>query len=138
MANLNIKPLVKRMMEKLVIEAKLANTPILITQGLRTFEEQNELYKKGRRGIKGEKIVTNAKGGQSFHCWGVAFDICFLVGNKASYTGNWNKIGVLGEKLGLEWGGRWKSFPDRPHFSYTGGYKLSDFQKGLIDNKKFI
>lgn len=28
----------------------------------------------------------------------------------------WKKLGERGEKLGLEWGGRWVSFPDLPHF----------------------
>lgn len=28
----------------------------------------------------------------------------------------WKNLGALGRKLGLEWGGDWKSFPDQPHF----------------------
>lgn len=28
----------------------------------------------------------------------------------------WGKVGALGESVGLEWGGRWARFPDRPHF----------------------
>ena len=42
----------------------------------RTFEEQNTLYNKGRT-TKGPK-VTNAKGGQSIHNYGLAFDIVLL------------------------------------------------------------
>jgi hypothetical protein len=31
----------------------------------------------------------------------------------------WKKLGAAGEKLGLEWGGRWESFPDLPHFQLS-------------------
>ena len=42
----------------------------------RTFEEQDKLYAQGRT-IKGDK-VTNAKGGQSIHNYGLAFDIVLM------------------------------------------------------------
>ena len=38
---------------------------IRIVQSLRTIEEQNELFAQGR--TKPGKIVTNAKGGSSYH-----------------------------------------------------------------------
>ena len=47
------------------------------THTLRTFKEQDDLYAKGRT-IKGNK-VTNAKGGQSIHNYGLAFDIVLLL-----------------------------------------------------------
>lgn len=28
----------------------------------------------------------------------------------------WNVLGEIGEANGLKWGGRWKDFPDSPHF----------------------
>ena len=28
----------------------------------------------------------------------------------------WEKMGEVGEACGLKWGGRWKDFPDSPHF----------------------
>jgi peptidoglycan L-alanyl-D-glutamate endopeptidase CwlK len=42
----------------------------------------------------------------------------------------WNKIGTIGESVGLEWAGRWKRFREFPHFQFTGGLTLSDFQAG--------
>ncbi len=42
----------------------------------RTFQEQDELYNQGRS--KPGKKVTNAKGGQSIHNYGLAFDIVIL------------------------------------------------------------
>ena len=44
---------------------------------LRTFAEQDALYAQGR--TKGGLKVTNAKGGQSYHNYGLAIDIVLLV-----------------------------------------------------------
>ena len=46
---------------------------VKIICGTRTIKEQNELYAIGR--TKAGKKVTNAKGGSSFHNYGIAFDI---------------------------------------------------------------
>jgi peptidoglycan LD-endopeptidase CwlK len=103
---------------------------IAVTHGLRTFDEQNDLYAQGR--TKPGKIVTNAKGGQSIHNYGLAFD--FAVFNddySVTWAGNgYNKVGKLGQQLGLEWGGAWKSFKDLPHFQYTFGLTLAQLQAG--------
>ncbi|MCY8232344.1 peptidoglycan-binding protein [Priestia endophytica] len=104
---------------------------IAVTQGLRTFAEQNALYEQGR--TKPGKIVTNARGGQSIHNYGLAFDIAIFDDNQnAVWTGNdYNRVGKLGQQLlGLEWGGAWRSFKDLPHFQYTFGLTLSQLQAG--------
>lgn len=109
--------------------------PIKVTDDYRSIDEQNELYAQGR--TKPGKIVTNAKGGESFHNWRCAFDVVFVAGNTVTYEGPWDTVGKVGEILGLEWGGRWTSFQDRPHFQFTAGYSLEDFQKGRVDERKF-
>lgn len=88
-----------------------------ITSGLRTFEEQTELYNKGRT-IEGD-IVTNAPAGLSFHNYGLAFDIVDRVNG---YKTNWEDISTIAKKIGFEWGGDWKTFIDKPHFQYSKGY----------------
>src|SRR5262245_49894508 len=57
-----------------------AGIAILVTQGLRTWKEQDALYAKGRTAppIGKKYIVTNAKGGSSWHNFGLAFDIVVL------------------------------------------------------------
>lgn len=122
-------------MTAFLAEAQKQGIRLLVTQGLRTIEEQNKLYAIGRT-IKGSK-VTNAKGGESEHNYGVCFDVCFFDGKKVSYAGNWVKLGKIWKKLGGTWGGDWKSFPDKPHFSYTLGYTIKNFQEGKVDWKKF-
>ena len=114
---------------------KKAGYRVIITQTLRTFEEQDELYKIGRQGIPGEKPVTNARGGYSWHNFGRAFDIAFLVRTpegrwRISWDEDlpWEEVGKIGESIGLEWGGRWK-FQDKPHFQYRGGHTLAELRR---------
>ena len=124
------------MAEQLLINASNNNTPIIITQTLRTIKEQNDLYAQGR--TKPGRIVTNAKDGASYHCYGLAFDVALIVEKKVIWNKNdnnhnkiddWEEIGKLGEQLGLEWGGRWK-FKDIPHFQLTFGLSITDLKAG--------
>jgi peptidoglycan L-alanyl-D-glutamate endopeptidase CwlK len=101
--------------QKLIELARQKGIDIIISQTLRTKEEQNDLYAQGR--TKPGNIVTHVEYPYSLHCWGVAFDIAVIIGGKANWDAKYyDLIGPLGESLGLEWGGRWKSFVDRPHF----------------------
>jgi peptidoglycan L-alanyl-D-glutamate endopeptidase CwlK len=34
---------------------------------------------------------------------------------------DWQEVGVAGESVGLEWGGRWRKIRDMPHFQLTRG-----------------
>ena len=95
-----------------------------ITDGLRTFSEQDKLYAQGR--TSSGKIVTNARGGQSYHNYGLAFDCYLTEGGKVTFKKAVNsEIAKIGKDLGLEWGGDWKSLKDMPHFQLTKG-KVSD------------
>jgi LysM repeat protein len=105
---------------------------VLVSQGLRSWEDQNALYAQGRTvpPVGRKHVVTMAKGGQSYHNFGLAFDIVVLdaVGKAdwdVSHPG-WSAAGALGKSVGLEWGGDWPRFKDWPHFQYTGGLSLRD------------
>lgn len=107
-----------------------AGLAVLVTQGLRTWQEQDQLYAKGRTvpPIGKAFVVTNAKGGQSYHNFGLAFDIVVLdsVGKAdwdTSHPG-WSVAANIGKSVGLEWGGDFKSIKDLPHYQYTGGLSL--------------
>ncbi len=132
-----LKPKIGELAEKLIAECKKSGYKVTITQTLRTIEEQDALYTQGR--TKPGNIVTKAKGGYSFHNFGVAFDICPIVDGKAAWNDNalFRKIGEIGMNIGLEWGGTWTSFPDLPHFQYLAGYTLEDFRNNRVDWKKF-
>lgn len=129
----SLYPAIARKRDLLVAAMKKAGHPIRITSEVRTLAEQAVLYAQGR--TTPGKIVTHAKPGESWHNWGCAFDVVFV---KEVWSGPWDLAGTVGKGLGLEWGGDWPGKKkDRPHFQYTGGYGLKDFQAGTIDKTKF-
>jgi peptidoglycan L-alanyl-D-glutamate endopeptidase CwlK len=107
---------------------------VLITCTYRSAQEQDELYAQGR--TKPGRIVTKARGGQSYHQYRVAYDVVPLRNGKPVWGTRdadgalWQRVGELGEKAGLEWAGRWVRMKEFPHFQYTGGKTISHFQKG--------
>ena len=118
---------------------------------LRTFDEQDDLYAKGRTKLfdsKGNRlgIVTWAKGGYSFHNYGLAIDIVFIDGYSASWNivkdfdkdgkADWMEVVSIFEEKGWEWGGRWTK-KDYPHFQKTFGYTTSQLLE-KYDRNEFI
>ena len=121
-----LHPELQKKVVKLQKECLKAGIKIKIGECFRTVAEQNALYAKGRTAPG--SIVTNAKGNSysSMHQWGVAFDFFLDMDvDKDGKTSDdafnnatklFNKVGAIGKKLGLEWGGDWKSIKDLPHF----------------------
>lgn len=103
---------------------------IIITSTYRDFASQQALYNQGRT-APGKK-VTNAKPGQSFHNYRVAFDFAPQVNGKIPWNdvALFTKCGEIAESVGLEWAGRWKKFKELAHCQYTNGLTLKDFQSG--------
>lgn len=112
-------------------------TPVIrVISGTRSYEEQNALFRKGRYGNPGPR-VTNARGGQSNHNFGLAWDIGIFVGKQyitsgAPYVTASQKVNGVVQKLA--WGGDWKSFPDIPHYqmktNLTSSALRSMFESG--------
>ncbi len=130
-----IQPLVQRQADKIVSEMARLGHPVRIVQGYRSIEEQNRLYEQGR--TTAGAIVTNAKGGQSFHNYGVAVDFVFIKEGWNATDTLWQLLGKVGKAQGFEWGGDWQGFVDRPHFEMKLGYSLNDFQNNKVDYNKF-
>lgn len=99
-----------------------ANTQIIVVQGLRSMEESNELYAKGR--TTSGPIVTNAPGGSSYHNYGLAFDFAMITNGNDDYVvgPNWMKVVSIMESHGMTWGGTFASIQDDPHFEQRFGY----------------
>lgn len=112
----------------------------------RSNAEQDKLYNQKPK-------VTNAKGGQSIHNYGLAFDIVLLydLDNNGTFeTASWDmkkdfdKDGIADwmevtnyfKSKGYEWGGDWKSFKDAPHFQKAFGLTWRQM-KAKIDNKDY-
>lgn len=135
-----LHPKVAALCSAFINKCKEHNIDVLITSTYRDAESQNALYAIGRT-IKGANVktskpmgdtVTNAKGGQSFHNWKVAFDFVPIVNGKAMWKDEalFTKCGEIAESIGLEWAGRWKKFKELAHCQFTGGLTLQDFQTG--------
>lgn len=114
--------------------------PIVITQGMRTIAEQNALYAQGR--TKKGPIVTNARGGSSYHNYGLAIDFALLLpdGKTVSWDMNrdvnndkisdWQEVAREAKQLGFEWGGDWTSFKDYPHLQMSFGLTTDQLKAG--------
>jgi len=125
----DLHPYVRNKAEDLLVLCSMEKIELAIVCGYRSIEEQDRLYSQGRT-IPGN-IVTNARGGRSFHNHRAAFDVCPVEDGKLNWNSNkWDRVGELGERIGLEWGGRFKSIIDKPHFQYTQGISIDDFQAG--------
>jgi peptidoglycan L-alanyl-D-glutamate endopeptidase CwlK len=142
-----LHPLIREDAKKVILEAQKEEIYLRVTYGMRTFEEQNELYNKGRDKngniIEKSKVVTNAKGGQSYHNYGLAFDVVEIKDGEAVWdTENWNRIGKIGINYGFEWGGNWEKFKDRPHFQNTFGLThtelLKKYNEKNVDNNGYV
>lgn len=121
-----------------ICEALNGKAMCRFTHTLRTFAEQDALY-------NAKPQVTKAKGGQSYHNYGLAIDIVLLVdkdGNGTYETASWDvktdfdgdhqadwmEIVAIFKRHGWEWGGDWK-FYDAPHFQKTLGHSIVELQK---------
>lgn len=116
------------------------NIRIRVAQGLRTIEEQDALYAQGR--TKPGAVVTKAKGGKSYHNYGLAIDFCLLYDKdkngqfeevswdtKRDQDGDnvidWQEVVQAFKKREWEWGGNWRTFKDLPHVQKTFGKTVS-------------
>jgi peptidoglycan LD-endopeptidase CwlK len=98
----------------------------------RSHELQDRLFNQRPK-------VTNARGGQSIHNYGLAFDIVILYDNDKNGTfetaswdmikdydkdgkADWMEIVNYFKSKGWIWGGDWKSFKDGPHFEFNFGF----------------
>lgn len=112
-----LHPELQRKIALLKQECAKQGLAIGISECLRTAAEQDALYAKGR--TTPGSIVTNCRGitYSSMHQWGIAADFYRNDGKGAfvDTDGFFGKVGRMGQKLGLEWGGAWRSPVDKPH-----------------------
>lgn len=126
----SLRPQLQALLSRLKALALKEGIDFLVTDTNRSKDEQMALYAKGRS--KPGKIVTNTPYPQSFHNHGVAFDVVPLKNGQPNYsdTNAYKRLGALGKSIGLEWGGDWKGFVDKPHFQLTEGKTWKDFANG--------
>jgi len=124
-------PQVQPLARALIESAAAIGIAIKVISGTRTYDEQNALFEQGRS--KPGRIVTNARGGYSNHNFGIAFDIGVFEGGR--YLGEspaYKAVGAIGMKLGLEWGGNWKSIQDEPHFQLRPAWAREMSERNML------
>jgi peptidoglycan L-alanyl-D-glutamate endopeptidase CwlK len=144
-----IHPKLRDDVTKAIQKANSLGLDFRITQGLRTIDEQNALYAQGR--TKSGPIVTNAKGGESFHNYGLAIDFCLLHkdGNisfsitedaNQNKKKDWDEIVQVFLDLGWEHGDR--GYFDNPHvqkvFGLTPKQCLDKINNKQVDSSGYI
>ena len=100
-----------------------------IISGTRTYAMQDALYRQGRFGNPGPR-VTNARGGQSNHNFGIAWDIGIFTAAGGYVTDGtpYDDAAAAGAAPELAWGGDWVSFVDKPHWQLATGLTLAELR----------
>jgi peptidoglycan L-alanyl-D-glutamate endopeptidase CwlK len=133
---------------KHICAAMPENTLCRFTDTYRSFEEQDALYAIGRTVQTNQYPVTNARGGKSYHNYGLAFDITLLrqttpkrgfaldydVHKDSNHNGKpeWMEIVKIAKTYGWAWGGDWKK-KDYPHFERSFGFTCAELKQRLLD-----
>lgn len=131
----DLHPKVQVMANAMIDACERAGFDILITSTYRDAESQSDLYAQGR--TKPGKKVTNAKAGQSWHNYRLAFDVVPLRNGKPVWGTSgadgklWKEVGRIGKACGLEWAGDWVGkLQEMAHFQFSGGLTLTDLKAG--------
>ena len=106
---------------------------VQVTSGSRTVDEQDNLYALGR--TKAGRIITNAKGGQSAHNYGIAMDVVVInrLGECDWRFETYEMIAKLAQENGLMekglfWAGEWKTFKEAVHFDLSNGRPIDEIK----------
>ena len=136
--HLKIRAEVHTLVDHINTNVLKSSVQMIVTQGLRTFDEQTKLYNQRPK-------VTNAKAGESIHNYGLAFDFCLAVGSKLIWETNkdfdgdkfpdWMEVVKVFKDAGYTWGGDFKSIHDAPHFEKTFGHTWKQLLQLKNDGK---
>ncbi|EDZ49000.1 peptidase M15 [Bacillus cereus] len=127
----SLHPYVEILAKEFLKLTKTNGLDVRIYSVFRSWSEQDKLFSLGR--WKPGKKVTNARGGESYHNWGLAFDAAPYENNSIPWNNikKFKQMGYIGEQLGLTWGGRFTTIVDYPHFEYSFGLSAWDLLNGI-------
>ena len=151
-----LHPSVRAEVKQLIEKSESGFPPTMavrIVQGLRTIKEQNDLYAQGR--TKPGNVVTNAKGGSSFHNYGLAIDFAILTDkdgngsfedlswdikkdNDKDGIADWLEVVKVFEAAGWSWGGKWATLKDYPHLQKTFGYTWQQLFEKVKRGEEYV
>jgi hypothetical protein len=112
---------------QLINLARHKGIDLAVVETYRTRAKQAEYKSMGKR-------YTRTGAGSSKHQYGLAVDLVPIVNGQPQWHNLqlWRKVGAIGERLGLRWGGRWRSPFDPGHFEWTGGLTPEDLAIGKL------
>lgn len=105
-----------------------AGIPLVFLSGRRTWQEQMDLYAKGRARtaegwivVDAHEVVTMALPDRDPHCIGAAYDCAPAPGHRV----DWNRLDLFQRvaqlaPAGLVWGGTWPKLRDLSHYEMVG------------------
>lgn len=126
----SLNPYVASLARRFLALTREKGLDVRITTAFRSWDEEDRLFAQGR--TTPGQIVTNARGGDSYHNWGLAFDAApFENGQISTDQEKFMEMGRLGMQVGLKWGGTFKDLKDYPHFQYTFGLNTWDLLNGV-------
>ena len=151
-----LHPSVRAEVKQLIEQAESGFPPsmaVRIVQGLRTIAEQDALYAQGR--TKPGPIVTKAKGGSSYHNYGLAIDFAILTDKDGNGTfedlswdikrdndkdgvADWLEVVKIFEAAGWTWGGKWATLKDYPHLQKTFGYTWQQLFAKVQSGEEYV
>ena len=122
-----LHPYFRHKVIELIRVCQKAGITVAVVESYRTHAKQAEYYAMGEK-------YTSTPGGKSRHQYGLAVDVVPIVDSVAVWDNHklWRKIGLAGERLGLQWGGRWRVLYDPGHFEWSGGLSRHQLAKGHL------
>lgn len=129
--------------ESVVAACRARGVDYVVTSGLRSYESQDEIYAQGRT-VDGV-VVTNARGGQSQHNFGIAVDFARVKNGVKSWGAR--DFDVLIEEVkraGLHTG---ENYNDKPHVGWPEYFRGGELavldsvyrrRKDMLDVWRFL
>lgn len=116
----NLEGVQPRLVAVMTLALELSDTDFIITEGVRTYEKQQENFKTGKSRTMNSKHLVQPDG------FSHAVDVAALDGGKVTWElSSYKRINMAvqraADRLGetITWGGNWKMV-DGPHFQIEG------------------
>ena len=120
-----LHPYFRDKVQQLITICRSKGIELAFVETYRTHAKQAEYKGMGKK-------YTRSGAGKSKHQYGLAVDVVPMIGDSAVWHNPvlWRKVGLIGERLGLRWGGRWRRPFDPGHFEWTTGLNTTDLAAG--------
>lgn len=130
----NLHPTFGLKVARFIRDLEKQGANVIITDGLRSWEEQTQLYNSGQ---------TPAQAGNSFHNYGQAVDINVNGLKMGSSYADWLPVAdYIKKKYGLRWGGDFVNNWDKVHFDNGNKYKIEQlkalYNANQVVNKNYV